>query len=262
MTIIDAVFNTGFAESIASMIKKTAYVNIGDQLKGSLSGNKMVKIEYSDAFGNAINDFQSQPKSGKADASLSNIKMHVDVNNSKIKGQLSINIGISNKFYRTKHFKNMTDKITDATFSSGSGGTLEEALLAVFSHNMRALYYSYNIFGHQSDFNDSLVSLKDVIATRQIVRLFASRGGNSDFAQFMFINGQIIPIWNIIMNTTNDVMMANNALNLKIENEASIENIATTMQKTPLDRIIAVNKAIGDATISMELNLNKLLYFS
>jgi len=50
--------------------------------------------------------------------------------------------------------------------------------------------------------------LNEVILTRQIIRLFSSRGGNEDFAQFMFVNGQIVPIWDIIMSTIENISLS------------------------------------------------------
>jgi len=44
---------------------------------------------------------------------------------------------------------------------------------------------------YQPEFND-------LIATRQILRLFATAGSESDFAQFMLVNGRIVSIWSIV----------------------------------------------------------------
>lgn len=265
MKIIDAIFNTGFAEVFASMIKGSAYVNIEKELKGSLSGMSDVKIQFTDAFGSVIQNFNSLSKSGKADAKLSNVQITIDDKINNLNGKLNINLGISNKFYRTQYFppidRSNKRKTNFGEFSSGSAGTLGQALLATFSGNLRALYYSYNAFSHSGDFGSTIIALKDVIATRQVVRAFASRGGIQDFAQFMFINGQIIPIWTIIQNSMNTLNLAESALKLQIKGEEGITLIAETQLATPLDRITAVNKAIGDAVISMQLDLNHLIYY-
>ena len=43
--------------------------------------------------------------------------------------------------------------------------------------------------------------LQDLILTRQLVKLFSSRGGEDDFSQWMLVNGQVISIWQLIMST-------------------------------------------------------------
>jgi hypothetical protein len=40
--------------------------------------------------------------------------------------------------------------------------------------------------------------LNDLIATRQIIRLFSSAGTESDFVNFMLLNGKIISVWDIV----------------------------------------------------------------
>lgn len=107
-------------------------------------------------------------------------------------GGITMNIGISSKFYTGQKFN--TDLMHPVgVYGSGSGGTLKEALCAIWNSPIDR-YLAYNFFTHemyQAEFND-------LIATRQILRLFATAGAQSDFAQFMLVNGRIVSIWSII----------------------------------------------------------------
>lgn len=109
------------------------------------------------------------------------------------------------------------------------------------------------------------MALNEVILTRQIVRLFSSRGGRSDFAQFMFVNGQIVPIWNIIMSTLQDVSKSaslqgtkTQPVTLSISGRGEIQNATQTYEESLIERIYNVNKAVQRAKIKAELNLNRL----
>jgi len=62
--------------------------------------------------------------------------------------------------------------------------------------------------GRYQNWSIAQQALNEVLLARQIVRLFASRGGNEDFAQFMYVNGQIVPVWNIILSTLNDISLS------------------------------------------------------
>ena len=70
-------------------------------------------------------------------------------------------------------------------------------------------YLAINTIGHgHSEWSIAQQALNEVLLTRQIVRLFSSRGGSSDFAQFMFVNGRIVPIYEIIMSTLEDISLS------------------------------------------------------
>lgn len=107
-------------------------------------------------------------------------------------GGITMDIGISSKFYTGQSFNTDLTKPV-GVYGSGSGGTLKEALCAIWD-NPSDRYLVYNFFTHemyQSEFND-------LIATRQILRLFATAGSESDFVQFMLVNGRIVSIWSIV----------------------------------------------------------------
>ena len=49
--------------------------------------------------------------------------------------------------------------------------------------------------------------VNDLIVTRQILRLFATAGNESDFAQFMLVNGKIVSVWNIVQYAISSNLM-------------------------------------------------------
>ena len=257
--MIQSIFNTGFAESISAIIKETAYVSLDESFKALLSGGTQVQIEYSNEFGQAVAKSKGRAAYGKADAMFNNVQVRID----SIDKQISINLGISDKFYKTNYFPGLKGNKNKNSYSSGSGGSLVQALWSTFGSNLKYLYYAYNTLGHgnQGNWNEAQSALRDIILTRQIVRLFASRGGNEDFAQYMFVNGQIVPIWNIIISTLDNVSYLKEDLapaSLFIQGEKDIQEIAQKREKILERRIYNVNKAVREAKITTHLNLNNL----
>ena len=178
-----------------------------------------------------------------------------------------MNVGISDKFYKTSYFPNLPGHKKDQSFSSGSGGSLSEALASLFSGNIKYLYLSYNalVHGRDDDWSVAQQALNDLILTRQIIRLFSSRGGSEDFAQFMFVNGQIVPIWQLIMNSSQNLSLSESLggnktqpMTLSIEGRGEIQKAGTSWKDRLAQRIYAVNRAVTKAKIKAHLNLNNL----
>lgn len=261
--MVENIFNTGFAESISAMLKNTAYVALDQTFKAALTGSEKVQIQYSNEFGQAIANSLGQAAYGKADAFFNNVKIKLDGSNK----QVTLNVGISDKFYKLNEFPGLKGNKNKNSYSAGSGGSLSQALWSSFGSNLRYLYYAYNTLGHgnRKGWDQAQGALNEVILTRQIVRLFASRGGNADFAQFMFVNGQIIPIWDIIMSTVNDISLSSSQhgqhsqpVTLSITGHGDIQSAAQNYRKTIDERIYNVNKAVQRAKITAHINLNNL----
>ena len=261
--LAEDIFNTGFAESISAILKNTAYVSLDQNFKATLTGKEAITIQYSDQFGKAIEDNSSQKSFGKADAMFENVKIKIDEKDKHI----TLDIGISDKFYKLNNFPGLKGSNNKNLYSSGSGGSLVEALWSSFGTNLKYLYYAYNVLGHgnKNNWNQAQMALNEVILTRQIVRLFSSRGGKKDFAQFMFVNGQIISVWDIIMSTLQDVSYSKSfegvktqPVTLTIQGRGEIQSAAQTYKETVTERIYDVNRAVQRAKIKAELNLNNL----
>lgn len=264
--MIQSIFNTGFAESISAIIKATAYVSMDNTFKASLTGSTKAEIQYSDEFGNIVAKSKGESAYGKADAFFNNVQIKLNGNGSIGNNVvINMNIGISDKFYKTSFFPGLKGYQNDQSYSSGKGGSLVEALWSSFGSNLKYLYYAYNTVGHgdRSGWGIAQGALNEVILTRQIVRLFAARGGNEDFAQFMFVNGQIIPIWDIIMSTMEDLSSfqkedKTQPVTLAITDIGKIQEATRKRKSTLEERIYNVNNAMKKAKIMAHVNLNNL----
>ena len=257
--LVENIFNTGFAESISAILKNTVYVTLDETFKASLTGSQRVQIQYSNEFGNIIASSLGQKAYGKADAFFDNVKIKLEGSNK----QVTLNVGISDKFYKLNYFPGLKGNKNKNSYSASSGGSLYQALWSSFGSNLRYLYYAYNTLGHGNEegWSQAQGALNEVILTRQIVRLFASRGGNEDFAQFMFVNGQILPIWDIIMSTIKDISSFSSysqPVTLSIADYNKIQNSAQNYEETLDQRIYNVNRDIQNAKISAHVNLNNL----
>jgi len=107
-----------------------------------------------------------------------------------------------------------------------------------------------------------------LIATRQIIRLFASAGSESDFANFMLINGKIISIWKIVNYViSSDLKSKPQGITLTIPKFTSIkeanklipEDKNETSTNAAWRRSKRVNSAINSARIYAELHLKNLI---
>ena len=257
--MIDSIFNTGFAESISAQIKNTAYVTLADTFKATLTGSKSVQIQFSNQFGQYVGRSSNQASAGKADAKFNNIQVTLSTGN-----VITLDIGISDKLYKTNKIQSIGSKVT-GVYSSGSGGSLIQAIQTSFhSNNMR--YLAVNAIGHgHSGWNEAQEALNEVLLTRQIVRLFASRGGNQDFAQYMFVNGRIVPVYQIILSTLEDIHLSSSLggqssqpVTLSISGRKEIQQETHQREKELNIRIRDVSKALNRAKIIAHVNMSKI----
>lgn len=265
---IENVFSSGFAEVLAGEIKRTSENTIIAETDVYFTGKDEVQIAFTDENGAPIG-LRGDPSAGKADIKFKNISLSLQSLLGKDKGSIKINLGLSNKFYITGNFHNLDGQgLTEGNFHSGSGGTIQEALIATFGHynsHLEQIYYSYNVLSHSNNSNWKIpyYALKHLLLTRQIVRLFASRGGIKDFAQYMLLNGKVVPIWDILLSTIENINYTSNqqegAVSLYISGESGIREAAQTRKRTLEQRIIKVNQEISRAKISATLKLARLI---
>ena len=108
--------------------------------------------------------------------------------------------------------------------------------------------------------------LQDLILTRQLVKLFSSRGGKDDFSQWMLVNGQVISIWQLIMSTENFVGLSHSQIHqtnnqtqlvsLSLPNTVNIEKQTTIID--PYVRVPLVNKLLNEMTIKAYVHLDNI----
>lgn len=251
--MMDAIFNTGLGESFGGMIKTTAEVNVRNSIK-SLTGADKTRIQVTDEKGN-ITGFQGDSSSGKADAKFQNVLIKIDSKNGLNGGDILIDIGISNKQYRTQFFPGLTNKVGTLNIGGGSGGTVREALDSVYGAGASySKYLAYNYLGHGNNAGVKLFTekIKDLILTRQMMRIFSSRGGSVDFAQFILANGVVVPIWSLIMASENlDNQMVTLSFSDSLSGGIDIEDMYR--------RSSMVNHSINTATITAHVHIHKLL---
>lgn len=264
--MVDAIFNTGFGEAVASMIDETANAPINRGLI-ELTGKKGVsgvQISLNSKNGDKITD--AVRRSGKADIKFSNLRFKIQQNGKTQGGRISMTVGLSNKLYKTNHFKNLDKKQSFHAFeySSGSGGTFKEAIDAIFNSSIYNKYLAYNVMARRSTMTKEAQALQDLILTRQIVKLFSSRGGQEDFSQWMLVNGEIISIWQIILSTEKFVGLSHSQMTQTSEQAVSLslpgtQDIEKEMIKREAEeRVPIVNKKLNEMTIKAYVHIDKL----
>lgn len=211
---------------------------------------------------------QSTSIRGKTDIRAKGVHVELKgVDNGALGGGIDLNIGISSKFYTGQGF-NERLKNFKGVYGSGSGGTLGQAISAIWGNSIDR-YSIYNYFAHEMYQSE----LNDLIATRQVIRLFSSAGSESDFANFMLLNGKIVSIWDIVKYAISSDLSVSKSqkgtkagIVLTIPNRRKIveANSYVPLQKgsTQIEaawtRSRKVNSEINSARIYADLHLNKL----
>ena len=254
------IFSTGFQESFGSMIQDTAKIAINNEM-AKLTGAAKTKMAVYDASGKLVR-FESPSAYGKADISLPNVKVNIEAKNGLNGGTITIDLGLSNKAYRTQHVPGLDNNLNKQEYGGGSGGTLGQALSDLYGSDVQR-YLAYNISAHQQD--ESIVplsyKLNDLILTRELNRIFSARG-TSDFAQYMLVNGKVISIWELIVATENFVGLSASVSPNEQPVILSIPDRPAIIKASKLvddyARIKQVNSAINKAVITAHIHVNKL----
>jgi hypothetical protein len=261
--IVDSVFSSGFSELIGSQIETVAGLKIEEEL-AKLKGTDQVQIQKTDLKG-YLNRLTGRKAAGKTDILFPEVGVTIDKSEATPEGgHVKMNIGISNKFYRTYGFHGAHYNGQTLHFSSGSGGSLKEALQTLFETNWQH-YLAYNtLFQGSESLPAATVALQDILLTRQISRLFATRGGAADFSQYVIVNGQVVSIWDLIMYAIDNNVGASTSMDkrgsqavvLHIDGRKDIFNYSREINARK--RVPGVNKAINKATIMATVRVEKL----
>lgn len=263
--VVDSVFSSGFSEVVSSQVRSVIGLTIDETLT-KLVGHKTSAVQFSDVKGRFIDSLGGKKAAQKTD--ISNPAVEVVLDKSEVTpqgGNITMTLGISGKFYRTTGFPGGKYDGQKIHFSSGSGGSLKEALNTLLETDMQH-YLAYNTLFQGSDgLPASTVALQDIILTRQITRLFATRGGVKDFSQYIIVNGQVVSIWDLLQYALrNDVGLSKSmdkdekqAISLHIQGRKEI--FMYSKEKNARIRVPNVNKAINRATISANVRVEKLI---
>ena len=270
--LISGIFSTEFGEAIAGTIRTSVEDMLAEAIlksAGTLktTGQKAVKIEYTDEYGRILtnNNLPNEAKMGKADIKREGVSLSLISTPQKIE----LDVGISVKTYKTNKIGKLSS-LGGQTISSGSGGTIKEAFLALFGNNFVKNYYGYNIMAHSINpmVAEQSGLLNDLLLTRQITRLFASRGGSKDFAQFILINGTLVSIYDIILlsetmsfnkSASQESTDSKQGIYLSIPDRLEISNLNNTTIENNFRRSKLVQSKIDNTRIYAHIHLDKLL---
>ena len=262
--VVDSAFQTGFSEVIGSQLQSIAELRVKEELS-KIVGSETVQVQKSDLQG-YLTELQGDKAAGKTDILHPNVSVTIDKSAvTPNGGNIKMDIGISNKFYRSFAFPGASYDGQRLHFSSGSGGTLKEALETLFETDFQH-YIAYNtLFQGASGLPAATIALQDILLTRQITRLFASRGGVEDFSQYVIVNGQVVSIWGLIQYALNNQV----GLSASMDNDMSQgmvlhiqgrkEIFTHQSEKNARIRVPAVNAAINKATIMATVRVEKLI---
>lgn len=260
--MVDKIFSKGFSEVIGSQLNSVAELTFDEELT-KVVGDKSHKVQLTDTKGNQIGE-SGKKRAGKTDIKLSNVVVALNYENAAYNGEVVMDIGISNKFYRSEAFPGIQYDGQSLSFSGGSGGTLREALNSLFDTDMEH-YLAYNTLAYGSKLPAANMALNDIILTRQLNRLFATRGGAKDFSQFVLVNGYVVSIWELIQYATNNTLGYSNSQTesasqgaaLSIKGRPEILKALTSSDNARI-RVPKVNKAVNTATITAHIHVDKL----
>ena len=260
--------------SLSTDIMETFFLFAGDIAKNAplyystnevkQAGAEPVQIQVTDANGDFVEDngqdvYMDTKAFGKTDVKVGNVNLSLEgILENNQQGHIKLDIGISSKFYQSKNF-NINDLRANDEFSVGGGLTLEQLLNMTFSKNSE-LYLAYNTLAWNNDsrISQALINLQDIIFTRSIINLFASRGGRSDFAGYMVINGVIVSVWDIInyaishnIGTSHSIASNNQAISFSLGEQ---RQYLTSFQNMPMPGPELRSKKVGDLIQAMHLH--------
>lgn len=245
------------ANSVRSTGKDTT-IRIRSNEKGSYAGD--IKI--------------GEKRQGKADVKFENVVANLDEildTNGKY-GKITLSIGLSNKAYK---ILNLGDNNSITNKSLVTGGSIPiNKVLDMLTNSERIKYLSYNVLAWSSasapkkykkdaeNIQPALLSLQDALFTRSTLYLFGARG-KADFANFMFVNGKLISMLDILNKVVNQNEIATTST-MANSNQGVIFSMpgrASWWDKLPKNairdhsrRVQALNKAINDSTIEGHIN--------
>lgn len=244
----NGLISTNIAEGLAFSMKSKADSILRGVVARSV-GTQAVTVRYEDGIQESI--------TSKTDVFLPKVKIKLK----NFGNEISADIGISSKFYTGKTFLGNSGKEV-GLFGSGSGGTLKEALSTIFLNANQDKYLAYNYLAH----NENQKEMKDLILTRQLLRLFATMGSSEDFSQYMLVNGKIISIWQLVRYIALDDLdeKEKNGITLSILSKKSFkpekqhQRRGVSVKEVAWQRSREQNSIINEAKISAKIHLKNL----
>ncbi len=246
------LFSTAFGEWAGAKATQIA-TNASDKAI-MLVGQSESKRALYDVKGTFLKEI-GPDASGKEDIHFKNFTVSFTEGENEI--SMKMDLGISNKFYRTKFFKGLNEYKN--SFNFGSGGNVRQGISSIASGNHQLKYLMYNTLGHGEYYlPDSFAEFRRLIILRQIFSLFTSRGKN-DFASVLLVNGQVVTIYEILKQAITNFDNITDFININLNNKGGVhvikeEKLIDGAEK----RWDEVYNKKGGETIEATLYINKI----
>jgi hypothetical protein len=201
--IFTNLFSLGVSEGLAFTVQKHANTAVQDTILNSIQmmGNSTHKPIYKPAKG--PHQIGSKAITGKTDIQKKHLNFSIKQNGmAGVQSNFEIDVGLSVKFLTSYSFKPLKGKMGKMDISSGSGGSFYNAINEIYGMSARNKYYAYNVAVHSNELKEASKNLNSALLQREVVRLFASTGSSTDFSQYIFANGEIISIWELVKYVT------------------------------------------------------------
>ena len=257
--LVQKQFYSLLAEIFASNLSKTTRNNVVKYIVDTINdveiiGDTPVAIEVTTPEGkykkgNARTFFQNiqgetDENYGKADVKFNNVEVDLSFLGKNNLGKIIMSIGLSNKAYvKNKIGVGSLSEFSRQHFNLGGGMTIGNAIqLLTDGNNLQFKYLCYNTLGKgptvtttiDGDVNQGLPAaynaLQDILLTRSILYLAGGRG-KDDFANFIFLNGKLLSMWDIVKYAINNNIGKNlnqsrKGIQMEIPSEKTIQQYA------------------------------------
>lgn len=191
-----------FGELVASSVKTNGTLMVSkavkDTLYTGLNKEDQVKLYLPNLQGSYKGvEGKDSPAYGKADLILQNMDLKVE----SLGTSINLSVGISNKLYKNNPGVDSNGK-AGGEYHFGGGMNVKDAIEMSFA-NTRTKYLAYNTFAWQDkeELKYPLINLQDIIFSRSLINLIGARG-KQDFASMLLLNGQFVPLWDLIKLAT------------------------------------------------------------
>lgn len=214
-----------------SAIKTGVYNILHSVQEYERTGSNKMSLQLPDYLGNSMSQDMGNPQEVKADFKLKNASVGLSQIGDYLNGmELIMDIGVSNKLYSTAALYNpITGDSSKSSFSLGGGMNVRDAINFSFNTENKK-YLAYNTFAWETEpeLSRPLIALQDVLFKRSLINIAGARHGAEDFAMFLLINGEFIPLWDLIQLAANQNLGFSSSLG---SNSPLVFSISTTHGK-------------------------------
>lgn len=200
---------------------------------------------------------------GKSD-SLLNVKVNLEKITGKAHGSITMSVGISTKAYLDNSIGDPLMSVPGKeVYSLGKGLNLGQAFSLIPHLSQYDRYLGYNVIARKkADMPASNAALQNVLLTRGLAYLAAGRS-SEDSAQLLFLNGNIMSMWDVIKYAiNNNIGYANSGIYWELKNQSNIINLADPNNNYNFyTRVVKVNSEIEKAVIKLEIVPKRILSY-